>query len=115
MNLPVMWNLAGGRCSGQAGYPCQAIILWDSIPLKAYVFGLKTYIVCSRHHSGGNVGIAERFPRTGGKGGKPDFGFPGLSSVRHFHGFLVSTASAIRRKPLLPRERVVLVLSDMGF
>jgi hypothetical protein len=38
---------------------------------------------------GGNVGIAERFPRAVESGGKPDFGFPPLSMARHFHGALV--------------------------
>src|SRR5271163_4959146 len=35
---------------------------------------------------GGNVGIAQRFPRAVGKDGKPGFGFPRFPRARHFHG-----------------------------
>jgi hypothetical protein len=37
--------------------------------------------ICRSGRSGGNVGIAQRFPRSGGKGGKPAFGFPGFPSL----------------------------------
>jgi hypothetical protein len=35
---------------------------------------------------GGNVEIAQRFPRAVGNEGKPGFGFPRFPGARHFHG-----------------------------
>ena len=37
----------------------------------------------------GNVGIAQRFPKDGGKGGNPGVGFPGFPRVRHFQMLLL--------------------------
>jgi hypothetical protein len=35
----------------------------------------------------GNLALSARFPRDGGKRGKPVFGFPRFPRARHFHSF----------------------------
>ena len=65
MNLPVMWNLAAGRYSGQAAdQSCQPSLAMDYF-LERLRFGFEC--ICSRHRGGGNVGIAKRFQRTEGR------------------------------------------------
>src|ERR1700676_2251049 len=53
--------------------------------LLSWVLVLRVWNITSRR-GGGNVGIAQRFPRAVGNEGKPGFGFPRFPDARHFHG-----------------------------
>src|SRR5712691_10370118 len=46
----------------------------------------------------GNLAAFARFPRSGGKAGKPDFGFPGFPPRRHFHSSPLSSIETRRQR-----------------
>jgi hypothetical protein len=104
--LPVMWNLAAGRCSGDQKATLAKPSFCGFHSVEGLRFGFED--TCSRHRSGGNVGIAERFPRTVGRA---------ENLVLVFRAFLRSAFPrlpgfhSISDQVQSPRAR----LSDMGF